>query len=173
MRRREPHILPLLQEPTGTQALDGEDVGTPVTHHQAAFTGSAHRHRHVGHTYARARRMAHGKVYNLKPIQLLHSWKHSPPSRTQKNTIFQIPTRGTRNCITLLWLQGCRVAKQRRRCGRSRMQNCSPNCYLGGGFRVLGFKQERLQPCTRTLLSYQHITQKDGKLILYKTRSCS
>lgn len=76
--------MPLLQEPTATQALDGEDVGTPVTHHQAAFTGPAHRQRHVGHTYARAQRMAHGKVYNLKPIQL-HSWKHSPPSQTEKN----------------------------------------------------------------------------------------
>lgn len=84
IKRREPHILPVLQKPTATQALDGEDVGTPVTHHQAAFTSPAHRQRHVGHTYARAQRMAHGEVYNLKPIQL-HSWKHSSPSQTKKN----------------------------------------------------------------------------------------
>lgn len=76
--------MPLLQEPTAAQALDGEDVGTPVTHHQAAFTGPAHRQRHVGHTYSRAQRMVHGKVYNLKPIQL-HSWKHSSLSQTKKN----------------------------------------------------------------------------------------
>lgn len=82
LQKREPHIFPFLQKPTAAQALEGEDVATPITHHQAAVTAPAPRH--VGHTYVRAQRVAHGKVCNLKPIQL-HSWKHSPPSQTKKS----------------------------------------------------------------------------------------
>lgn len=59
-------------------------MGTPITQHQAAFTGAAHRQGHIGHTYAKAQRWAHGKVYNLNPIHL-HSSKHSLPGQTQKN----------------------------------------------------------------------------------------
>lgn len=82
LQKREPHIFPFLQKTIASQVLEGEDVATPATHHQAAFTGPSRRH--VGHTYARARRKAHGKVCNLKPI-LLHSRKCSPSSQTKKN----------------------------------------------------------------------------------------
>lgn len=67
--------------------------------------------------------------FKTHPVTFLEAF--SPKSNREKY-VFQIPTRGTRNCITLLWLQGCNVAKQRRRHGKGRMQSCSPNCYFGG-----------------------------------------
>lgn len=91
-KRREPHILPVPWEPTPAQALDGEDVGTPVAHHQAAFTGPAHRHRHVGHTYARTQRIAHVRSVQFKTQTVTFLETFIPKSNREKKYIFKIPT---------------------------------------------------------------------------------
>lgn len=41
------------------------------------------------------------------------------------------------------------MAKHRRRHRKGRIHNCSPKSYSAGGLRVLGFKQEKLQPYNR------------------------
>lgn len=158
LQKREPHIFPFLQKTIASQALEGEDVATPATHHQAAFTGPSRRH--VGHTHARARRTAHGKVCNLKPI-LLHSWKCSPPSQTKKNMCSKCQQE-TQGFVSLSY--GSRIAAWPKRGGMGRA-GCSFYGHLGGGLRVLWCKEERSQheSCP------QHITYKHGKLISYRT----
>lgn len=171
-KRREPRILPLPQEPTPAQALDGEDVGTPVTHHQAAFTGPAHRHRHVGHTYARTQRIAHGRSVQFK-TQMVTFLETFIPKSNREKYIFKIPTIPT---IGTSPSYSSRVAAWQNTeggMGRAGSTTGALLVTLGEAWGSLGSSRRSYTPATRTVLRHQHNTQKALRLILYKTLSCS
>lgn len=88
------------------------------------------------------------EVYNLKPRQL-HSWKHLSPNQTEKKIYIQNTNNTNNRHITLLQVQGCSMAKHRRRHRKGKIHKCSPNSYSVGGLRVLGLKQKKLHPCNQ------------------------